>query len=471
MRQTLLLLFIFSLHFSCDSNGKTSGEAFIGGEIVNPNNDYLILYDINKAVDTLYLDENNRFSYNVSDLKSGLHYFAHGGESQIVLLEPQDSVLIRLNTLEFDESLVFSGKGSKKNNYLISLFMTQESEFRDVFQYSKLNPKVFQSKLDSIRSKKYTKLNAFNEKYDPSDLFKKITKANIDYNYYRNKELYCSWHFGNNKIIDHSLLPSDFFDFRKDVNYNNEDLEAFYPYRNFLFPHFNNLAKDRYFKNNKGETILNRRNIEYNLIKLQLMDSLIQSKSMRNRLMRDVTRSFLSNSYSIEDSEAMYNSFVAKNTNERYADQINDLYNTQKRLQPGRQLPEVEIINSNNEMLTISSVAKEKPTVIYFWENANANQFINSHEKANRFRKEYPNVNFIAINISQTSNYSWKRILAQHDYELTNEYKFRNPRTARHILAVNSVSKVIVIDTDNTIITSNTSLFRQDILNILKKIN
>ena len=72
------------------------------------------MQDNDKAIDTLFLDENNRFHHIIENLNSGLHSFYHAGEEQFMVLEANDSVMLRLNTLDFDESLVFSGKGAKK---------------------------------------------------------------------------------------------------------------------------------------------------------------------------------------------------------------------------------------------------------------------------------------------------------------------------------------------------------------------
>jgi hypothetical protein len=147
------------------------GEAYFGGEIINPNSDYLVLYDDVAPIDTIYLDENNRFSRKLENLNSGLHSFIHGGEYQIMILEPTDSILLRLNTLDFDESIVFTGKGSKKNNYLINLFVTIEKQEKAMYGLSKLNPKEFQNKLDSLRSVMVNDLANFLEKYPESELF------------------------------------------------------------------------------------------------------------------------------------------------------------------------------------------------------------------------------------------------------------------------------------------------------------
>lgn len=475
MKNTLFLLLTLFLMTCNSSPDKGLKVAFIGGEIINPNNDHVVLYDSNNALDTLYLDENNRFSYQLENLKPGLHSFVHGAETQVILLEPKDSVMIRLNTLDFDESLVFSGNGAKKNNYLINLSTTLEAEFRKTFEYSKLDPVDFQLKLDSIRDLKFEMFQNFNEKHPSSPLFQKIVNSCINYNYYTSKELYPSRHFGNNVSINYNMFPNDFYDFRKYVNYSDLDLEDFYHYNNFLFLHFNNLARDKYFETvnvssieNRKVTYFNRRSVEFNLIKLQLMDSLVTSESMKNNLIKFAARNFLSNSSSIEDSDAVYNSFLAKSSNEADIKYINSFYDTLKRLKPGKKFPDLLVVNQSNEMHSINSAIVNKPTVIYFWSNAIKNHFINSHEKANKLRKDYPNINFVAININGNSNYIWQRMLNQHKYDLINEYKFQNPEIARLTLALTNISKVMVVDKNQTIVSSNTNMFTQDLLNVLK---
>ena len=124
MKQLIFIALIGITLLACNNTNNSCGQAYFGGEIINPNNDHVVLYDSSETpVDTLYLDENNRFTFHLENLNPGLHSFVHGGESQVVILEPNDSIMIRLNTLDFDESLVFTGKGSKKNNYLIELFV------------------------------------------------------------------------------------------------------------------------------------------------------------------------------------------------------------------------------------------------------------------------------------------------------------------------------------------------------------
>jgi len=488
MKQLIVFILIITSFFSCDTTENSCGQAYIGGEIINPNNDFLVLYRDNEPIDSLYLDENNRFSYSIESLNPGLHTFVHGGEYQILIVEPNDSLMLRLNTIDFDESLVFTGRGSKKNNYLINLFLSLEKEERSIYKYSKLNPHLFQEKVDSIKEKHYKSLEKFTERYSPSSLFKKVSKIGIDYSYYTHKELYPYRHFGINQQINRDSLPTGYFDFRTNVNYEDEELKDFSAYYNFLFPHFNNLATEKYFeivskkdKNNNSIELnplnseitlnkyVNRYSLEFNKIKLELIDSIVHNNVIKNILLKYSTRNFLSHSKFPEDSEFLFNMYLSKNTNEVNAKYITSLYSTLTKLQAGNRLPEVELISPNNEVSTINTVSS-RATVLYFWSHINKYHFKNSHNKVKQLKAAYPEIDFISININSNNSSVWRRLLKQNHIDFEHEYRFKNPQAAKKLLAIQYINKVIVIDNNKTIVSSNASLFTYDIKKILEQL-
>ena len=57
--------------FSCEEDKKANlnGNAFFGGEIINPNSNFVVILKDNKVLDSVYLDQNNRFSYTFKDFK------------------------------------------------------------------------------------------------------------------------------------------------------------------------------------------------------------------------------------------------------------------------------------------------------------------------------------------------------------------------------------------------------------------
>ena len=202
--------------FNCKKDGNNSEDnyAYLGGEIMNPNSDFVVLSRAEEVIDTILLDHKNRFIYKINDLKEGLYTFYHGGEIQMVFLEPKDSLLFRLNTLEFDESPVFIGIGDKKNNYLINEFLENEIQEKKIFKFSQLNPNTYERRVDSLKALKLDKLNTFTTKYGSSPLFDKIANANINYAYYASKEVYPFVHHGDNKSQILKSLPKDFYNYR-----------------------------------------------------------------------------------------------------------------------------------------------------------------------------------------------------------------------------------------------------------------
>jgi hypothetical protein len=469
MNKLLLIIFSIITLVGCASKTDTScGQAFIGGEIVNPVNDHLVLYDDTSPIDTLYLNEENRFSYHIKNLSPGLHSFIHGDEYQVIILEPNDSIMLRLNTLDFDESLVFTGRGSKKNNYLINLYNAIKGEDKIIYEIYKLEPVKFLAAIDSLRSEKIAKLDAFDNNYENTPLFNKVALASINYNYATHKELYPFRHFGRHGVIKRPSLPDEFYDFRANIDYNDDDLKDFYPYYNFLFPHFNNLALDRYFEMTK-DSVFDRNSIVYNLNKLDLMNEMVSNSDIKNNLLKYATRNFLSYNNSDADCDAMYESFLSKSTNEEHSEYITNLYNTIKKLRPGNKFPDIEVVNYKNEVTSIDAMFN-KPTVIYFWSHAIKDHFKNSHKKAAELKVKYPNINFISININSDKPKMWKRLLNQYNFPLEGEYRFRDPEAAKKILAIQYINKVMVIGKNNQIVSSNANMFSYDLNALLDKL-
>ena len=148
---TILVLFAISCNTSNEDDAVTS----FGGEIINPKTDFVLFLKEGAVIDTLFLDRNNRFINNYKSLDEGLYTFKHGTEFQYVYVQPKDSILVRLNTWDFDESLVFSGKGSDKNEFLINLFLQNEKEEENMYQYFNLNENDFQHKIDSLSNERF----------------------------------------------------------------------------------------------------------------------------------------------------------------------------------------------------------------------------------------------------------------------------------------------------------------------------
>ena len=452
------ILILITFVFGCKKDSKdTIDYAYLGGEIINPNTDHVLLFKDKAIVDTIPLDSRNRFLHKIDNIKGGIFTFRHGGEYQMVLLEPKDSVLFRLNTLDFDESLVFTGLGDKKNNYLINAFLENEKEEKLNIKLCQLNPVDFQKYLDSIRYSKTKSLKAFNRKYDPSTLFKKYAQANIDYRYYSSKEVYPFWHYGKNKVAILKSLPDDFYDYRKDINYNDEFLSNYFNYSTFLRHNFSNLALKSHDNHAENQSF-SRKSLCYNLDRLKLIDSLVTNTSIKDELLYHFTISYISKCRNEEKSNAILKSYLSKSKSDDDKKMVARYTSSLYSLKEGSKLPSINLVDYNADEIEINSLINT-PTIISFWSQIYYEHFKESHYRLNELKVKYPEIKFVTINIDEYGLNNSKKMLHDHKFDSTNEYLFKNPVETSEILAIHPMTKTIIIDKNKKIVNSNTNLF------------
>lgn len=456
---------------SCKKDSdKDASYAYFGGEIINPNNDYVLLLSPNQKFDTLFLDNANRFFTKLDKLKSGLYTFTHGGEYQMVLLESNDSVMLRLNTIDFDESLVFTGNGAKKNNFLIKVFLENEKDQENFINISQLEPDKFERYIESARKERLNEFLEFSDKNRLSKLFNNIAETSINYSHFSAKEMYPFGYYGYRDLKKYQDLPSTFYAYRKDIDYNNVALSDYFIYNRFLYSHFNNIALNAFYKSAKEETVFNRNSLIYNLEKLKLMNEHISNDTIKNKLLKNTTRDFISMCEDSTETAQMITSYLEKSTNTKDKAYIKGLSVAIKQLKPGNIIPDVKLLNYDNEPYKLRDLIT-KPTVIYFWSSNLKIHYKNSHFKSQELREKYPNIDFIAININDNDNRYWKKTLNEFKFSISNEYQFNNPTDGKQTLAINTIYKMIVIDKDMRIVDSYYNMFQSKFEDVLKDLN
>ncbi len=449
--------------FGCkDEVKKTEGDfTYFGGEVISPINDVVILSYADKIIDTLKLNSKNRFLYKFKDFKTGLYSFSLQSaitlEYQTVFLEPNDSIIFRLNTSDFDESLVYTGIGAKKNNYFINEFLQNEINEKKIYKYCLLSPEKFESKIDSLKQIKYKKLDAFKNKYKTSNLFNKIAKTNIDVSYYSSKEIYPIMHYRHNKKDIINAIPKDFYSYRKTINYNDEFLKNDYNYIKFLRNSSDNQAIRTHLVHSNNEPF-SRWSLCYNLDRLTLIDSLIVNTQIKDDLLYNYTIDYLTKSKNAKNNEAILNFYLSKSKNATNKEFISSYALSIDKLRIGDKLPNVSILNFNNEVIDINTLISS-PTVMSFWSNKHYSHFKESHKKIKELKVKYPEVRFIAINVDECGLPTLKKSLKINHFAFDDEYKFKDSEHSIKTLAIQPITKTIIIDKHKKIVNSNTNIF------------
>tara|TARA_R110002020_G_scaffold21009_1_gene71111 strand:- start:79173 stop:80579 length:1407 start_codon:yes stop_codon:yes gene_type:complete len=462
MNKTTFYLFIFVL-VGCQVNEKKSDRAFFSGEIVNPTNDYIVLYKDEEVVDSALLDENNRFVLQLDSVEEGLYHFDHSPELQYVYLGKGDSILIRLNTSDFDESLVFSGTGEEINNFLLEMFLAFEEEDSLINSLYELEPAPFATAVDSLRMAKHSLLTGLEKDIALSDKAKELATANIDYTYYAYFEKYPFKHrrkVGDKLIHD---LPADFYGYRKNVDYNNANLSYFRPYYNYMIFNMGNMSYMECLDGCPSATEKIASRLHFNLHKLKLIDSLVKDGALRDNLFRNVALDYLLKARdNSTNNTAFITDFRQRSAGNKHKNEIDRLYNGIQGIQPDSPLPDVTVHNIADKTYSLREVANDGKVVFYFWSGLLMPHFMSINQKVEELKLKHPDYEFIGISY-KTDLPQWKGLLQNYGLDPKEQFLSTDFEELTNSLIVYPLNKCMVVH-DGKIVDGFAdihSLFRQ----------
>ncbi len=453
MLKKILLFLCLILLISCKKNEDSASIfTWIGGEIVNPRGDYVIFFKDEHILDSVKLDENNFFLYRAEGIKTGLYSFHHI-EFQVMFIEPGDSLMLRVNTIDFDESLSYTGKGAEKNNFLMDMFLHNEMEIELMPKLYRLPPKEFEIKLDSLKKIKTDLFEEFKIKYKSNARFEEVAEASINYDYFSKKELYTSANAGKISNDTVNKFPEGFYNYRKEIDFGSENLRSYFPYYRFLYRYFDNLASKKYSENG----YYNKNSFKHNYNKIKIIDSLVTNDSLKNSLVKNIAGRYLLKCNNPDKQKRILDIFLKINTNNTHHRTINELAESSMKLTPGNKIPNLLLITTENTLKDLQSIIY-RPTVFFFWSSNSVNHYKNIHIKVAELKSKYPEYNYIGINTDD--NYiNWSNTVTKYGYIKGQEYQFENIGQAEKKLVIYSVNKAIIVDKKGSILEGSTNLF------------
>lgn len=437
-----LFCLLVVLIISCGKKDSNPSSVYFAGEIVNPTSDKVVLFRGDEPLDTAYLDQSNRFSIQLDSVIEGLHHFQHLPEEQYVYLEKGDSIQLRLNTINFDESLVYSGNGEEINNFMVEMFLADEAEERIVYSYYKLEPDIFEYKIDSLRNNKLSSLDKLFQEFNISEGAYEMAKAGIEYGTYIYMEAYPFYHRKKTGEKIFHKLPADFYDYRKDINFNHNGLTYLRPYYNFMKYHLGNLS---YMgcKENCGDIELESNRLHFNKHKLYLIDSLVQQKELRDNLFRNVAMDYLLKHDNEENLAKFIADFQKLSASNRHMGEITHLYEGVRRMQPSKELPELTVTSLEDDSVSLADLTRGKKTVFYFWSGSEMGHFKNINKRISKLKSIHPQYNFVGINLRTDKN-RWKSLVETHNLSPSEQFRADDYATTMYTLIISEMNKSII---------------------------
>lgn len=442
----VILLFLIIFLYSCKKESKNlEYQAYFGGEVTNPTNPYIFFCKNSEVIDSVKLDKNNRFFIKFDSLTPGMYTFKNNPEYQYVYFEKNDSIMVHINSKDFDNSIIFCGRGDQKNNFLMDLYLKNEEDKSQMFTFFDLGITKFNQTIDST----YQQLNSFyqSNKKDIkwSDDFDLYAKTALDYNYFSKKELYPKIHNMRTGEDVIEKLPEDYYNFRKKIDFNNPKLADFSPFIMYIQHMLNNSSSINYHNHFTSLDLALKTNVN----KLNIADTLIKNEKLKNKILNNIAFTYLLEDQNMVNNKLFLDTYRKFSTDKSQKNEILKIGNAIQLLSVGNFLPEVKMVQLDGKVVSSNDFAKKK-TVIFFWTKNLISHLEAVHKKIIDYKLKHPDFQFIAVNLDQDQT-QWIQTLSTYKFNSIQELRCANFEDLKSKWAITKVHRTISLDKNGAI--------------------
>lgn len=457
MLKSIHILFLSVLLMACERTEKDKADyTYFGGTIVNPKNDWIYLHKGDIMIDSVKLNAEQSFLFTLPKNTHGLHKFVVKPEYQYVYFEPGDSLMIFLNTLEFDESLAFSGFGSERNNFLIEMFLENEADAEKIVSYYQLQADVFTKKMDSLLRIKEKKLEALAQKYKYSNAFEKIAQGSINFINFRAREIYPF--INSNHLTENNSLPENYYEYRRNIKFSDSIFESYYSFKNYLVSFVDNLSFFDCEKNCNLDNHVPKFSFHHNLHKLEMIDSVFSPGEIKDLLLMETATNYLNREVDSTNIARYMTVFQKIDKSEFLEHKIKTLANRAGLLSKGKTLPQLDVADVNGNIFHLNEKFSAPLTVLFFWDSNLQKRFKLSHSRVAELKKNHPKVVFYGVSTSPEHE-KWVQETLNNKLNTDIEFRAVDFKKLSQLLMINDLSRTFIVDQHGRIINASANLF------------
>lgn len=452
----ILLLPLVNLCFSCQKKfDQDDYKAYFQGEIVNPNTNFVLFCKDDVVLDTIYLDKNNKFFKKFDSLSPGMYIYRHNPEFQYVYFDKNDSLTLRLNTKDFDHSIIFIGRGAEKNNFLMNLTVKNLIDESSRYETYDQPVDVFIRKLDSTQAARttyYLKSKAIIGWDQDFDVY---AKTKLDLHFYSQKEIYPLAHYIRTKEDIRTELPKDYYSFRKKVNFNNENMIQYSSYTKYLSIMLNSIS-------NEAEMDFDLESkFDKNIEKLNIVDTLIKNDKVRNTILDNITFIYLLEDQNLNNNDKFLERYFQLSTDKGKHAEIIQIQEAVQNLKYSQRLPEVDLVDTNNKSTSINKIIK-KPTLMFVWTKNSLGHADGAHRRAIQLLNNNPEIQIVSVCIDGEQN-EWVDFVSNYKHDNLIELRSTDFKKMKDKWIITKIQRSMILNSDGTINNAFVNIFDRNI--------
>lgn len=426
-----VIFFIAIIAFAGCNKSNETPYTILKGEIENPQEKILTVKGSDFEVE-IPVNDDGTFE-DTLDVKEGYYNIGHNREYTTAYLKPGFDLKLTLNTIEFDESVAYSGVGAKENNFIARKFLLIERELPSTPELYALNSKDFLDKISKIKSTLEKSISGL--EIDGKFMLNEL--KSIDFDYISSIQKYPSYHAHYAKD-DTMAIDSSMLNYVQTVNFDNsEDFDMFQNYRDIVVREFMEGLSD---EPNAAEIVGRFNKYESENIKNGIAKKLIYYLSPTE-----------------PDMEELYQGLLAVSTDEEFTTKLTEKYNKLKDLVAGKPSPKFAFADTNGETVALSDL-KGKLVYVDVWATwcGPCKREI-PHLKALESEYRGKAIEFVSISVDKAKDHqTWLDMVA--DKELKGIQLFADKDWKSDFVkgyAIDGIPRFILIDKNGNIISAD----------------
>jgi len=443
---TIILIFIF---VACSEKDDT--VTCISGLIQNPTHDHIFVSEGGQRTETLTIQDDGSFHSRIDVNKPKLMVFEHPPDYQTFYVTPGDSLSFRLNTFDFDGSLVFSGDSSEENNFLMDMYLMNEANNDLILSYYKIPADVFSDKTDSIKAYRIKKLEELHKKHHFSEDFMDIAKKSINYEYYDIRERY-AFLLKKYFLKKANSMDDGFFEYRKSVDFNDAELISHFGYLRFLDDHLKNLSIKNCSEADKQSKKTCFDLTSFNNIhrRLKLVDSIFNNEKLKKKFLGRFFEQEMVHISTKEQLKKATKLLDNVNIGKDKKQKLESFFNFHKNFIVGKKIDQLTLKNHDKDTVKVGHFTDKPHTAIHVWSLSMPMMNKNRFKLIKRMRKKHDDINFIGINVEPDNYNLWQQNVTQ--YGLTRQHELQTVSSPNYELFNYYLNRFTLIDKNGKVI-------------------
>ncbi len=397
----LLIAFIAIVIVSCKNDAEKT-TTVISGKITNNRGSEITFKKPNNKEfnETVKVAGDGSFADTLF-IETGIYSFQFGRNRTEIYVESGLDLAMNFDSNDFENTLVFSGKGSGANAYLFEKQKTVKKLMGDDNAIYKLDEAAYVSKLKEIKSTLEALVT--NSKGISND-FKEKEKRNLNYAYLvrlNNYQMFHS-HYAN----DPGFKTSEgFLKGMEEIKYDNEE--------DFLFSADYRTLVTSYYRIKAAE-VARKEKIDNDVAFIKIVGAL-EKPTMKNDLIYERVKYAFTNS---KDLDGLYKQFMATSTNEAHKKEITENYNQFKTVIKGQPSPKFKDYENFAGGKTSLDDLKGNYVLINVWAtwSSPTPREMNSLKELETSYKG-KNIKFVSISVDRAADHDkWKTVLNENEF-------------------------------------------------------